>query len=42
MKTAFETKVKQRISDIKTKKIEGTTEKYLDSYLKKRGIKLDN
>ena len=41
MEIALNTKVKQRINDIETKKIEGKTEKDLDSYLKKRGIKVE-
>lgn len=33
--------VKQRLSDIKKGNVEGKTEKELDDYLKKRGVKID-
>ena len=33
--------VKKRIKDIKTGKIKGKSEKELDDYLKKRGVKID-
>jgi hypothetical protein len=33
--------VKQRLSDVKESKIKAKTEKELDDYLKKRGVKID-
>ncbi len=33
--------VKQRLSDVKKGKIKAKTEKELDNYLKKRGVKID-
>ena len=33
--------VKKRVSDIKKGSVEGKTEKELDDYLKKRGVKID-
>ena len=38
---ALNIKVNQRISDIKTGKINGKTEEDLDVYLKKRGVKIE-
>lgn len=38
---ALDMKVQQRVSDIKTGKVVGKTEEELDSYLKKRGIKIE-
>ncbi|MBL7147536.1 MAG: hypothetical protein ISS82_01805 [Nanoarchaeota archaeon] len=32
---------KQRLSDIKEGRVEGKTEKELDEYLRKRGVKVD-
>lgn len=38
---ALDIKVSQRINDIETGKISGKDEKDLDSYLKKRGVKVE-
>jgi len=38
---ALDAKVQQRILDIEAGKIKGKTEKDLDDYLKKRGVKID-
>ncbi len=38
---ALDAKVQQRVLDIETGKIKGKTEKDLDDYLKKRGVKID-
>ena len=38
---ALDVKVRKRISDIETGKVKGKTEKELDDYLKKRGVKVD-
>ena len=38
---ALYTKVKNRINEIETKNIDGKTEKDLDDYLRKRGIKFE-
>jgi len=37
----FYAKVQQRVFDIESGKIKGKTEKDLDDYLKKRGVKID-
>lgn len=37
---ALDAKVIQRIQDIEIGKVEGRTEKDLDNYLKKRGVKI--
>jgi len=38
---ALDEKVKKRLTDVKTGKIQGKTEEDLDNYLKKRGVKLE-
>ncbi len=38
---ALNTKVRNRIHDIKIKKINGKTEEELDNYLKNRGVKIE-
>ena len=37
---ALDTKIRQRIEDIKSKKVEGKSEKEYYDYLEKRGIKV--
>ena len=38
---ALDSKVQQRLQDIKTGKVNGKTEEELEDYLKKRGIKVE-
>ena len=38
---ALDIKVSQRINDLKTGKVNGKSEKELDNYLKKRGVKVE-
>ncbi len=38
---ALDENVKKRLLDMKTGKVQGKTEKELDSYLKKRGVHLE-
>ncbi len=40
VESALDTKVKQRISDIETNKVEGKTEEELDNYLRTRWVKV--
>lgn len=41
VESALDTKVRKRIKDIKTHKIEGKSETDLDNYLKNRGVKIE-
>ncbi|MEK6952300.1 MAG: hypothetical protein AABX29_04750 [Nanoarchaeota archaeon] len=40
VEVALSKEVNKRITDIETNKIQGKTEKELDEYLKKRGVKI--
>lgn len=41
IENALDIKVKQRISDIEKSRVEGKSEKDLDDYLKRRGVKIE-